>query len=163
MNFFTQLAALGQGMDVNLRIKGKNGRLTVAVEPQMANVSRLTPLVVTGTPEELDEGFIAQFDGAISAVKGLESNLADVKKDATDFATKAPAKKDSTTQAKPAPKAAPKKDQPAKHAHKKKEDKPVPAPGDMFSQSAEDPAPDETNDTAEEPAAAGDETGNETE
>lgn len=144
MNFFTQLASLGQGMDINLRIKGKNGRLTVAIEPQMANVSRLTPLVLTGTPEELDEGFIAQFDGAITTAKGLESNLADVKKDAADLASKAAAKKETKTVAKLTQKQETKKDvgKSAKKPDKpRKQPKPVPVPGDMFGQPLVDPDP----------------------
>jgi PRTRC genetic system protein E len=131
---FKQLAALGQGLDVVLRIKGKNGKLTVAVEPQLANASRLKPLVLTGTPEELDEGFIAQFDGLITTAKGLESNLAEVKKDAADIAAAAKSKPEPQGQAKKSPKPAPKKEKETKAKPAKKE-KPVPAPGDMFSQT----------------------------
>lgn len=166
MNFFTQLAALGQGMDVNLRIKGKNGRLTVSVEPQMANVSRLTPLVVSGTPEELDEGFIAQFDGAISAAKGLESNLAEVKKDAADLASKPTAGKLPPAAGKIRPKEETKggKDKAAQKPEKqKKTEKVAPTPGDMFSQPAPDPDPVDEEKEAEDPDNSDENSDNETE
>ena len=151
MNFFQQIHTLGQGMDILLRIKGKNGKLTIAVEPQLANISRLKPLVLTGTPSELDEGFIAQFDGLMTAARGLESNLAEVKQDAADLAKNPP--KDSG-KAKPqevSPKKPEKniktsgkkgKDQPEKKASKPvKEEKTQPTPADMFSQPAPDPEP----------------------
>lgn len=158
MNFFTQLASLGQGMDVALRIKGKNGKLTVMVEPQLANNSRLKPLVLTGTPEDLDDGFFGQFDGAISAAKGLESNLAEVKKDAQDLAKTSTAKPEAPPRA-TAPtkvKKAEKGMKGKKGQAKPKAEKPVPASADMFSQPAEDSS-QETSEDATAPADRGEE------
>lgn len=151
MNFFQQLSFLGLGMDVNLRIKGKNDKITVMVEPQQANLSKLRPLVLTGTAEELDDGFFAQFDGLVTATKGLSSNLDEVKQDAQDLkqpAVASPAKesKSPATHKKPPKEAPPKKDSKSKEkpdkAEKKKEATPAgPVVGDMFSQPAADASP----------------------
>jgi PRTRC genetic system protein E len=139
MNFFQQLSFLGQGVDIALRIKGKNGKLSIIVEPQLGNVSRLKPLVLTGTPEELDEGFFGQFDGAITAARGLDSNLAEVQKDAAELAEQAKKKGEKpagkNAPAKPAASGKKSKDQPAKPAKKQK---PTPTTGDMFTQVSPD-------------------------
>lgn len=156
MNFFTQLATLGQGMDIVLRVKGKNGMLTVSVEPQHANVSKLKPLVLTGTPEEMDDGFIGQFDGAVTVARGLSSNLEEVKKDAADLAS-------STEKQASSKKEAPKKDEPEKAKAPVKKDKagkekpaskkvkptaPIPATPDIFSMPP--PAPESEEKTNEQ-------------
>lgn len=146
MNFFAQLAGLGQGMDIALRIKGKNGKLTIMVEPQLGNNSRLKPLVLTGTPEELDEGFFAQFDGLISAAKGLESNLPDVKQDAQDLAKsktekkEQPAKSAASKPVKEKPKGKEKKSSKKSAAAKPQSKKTAEsaAPMDMFNSPAEE-------------------------
>lgn len=145
MNFFTQLFTLGQGLDINLRIKGKNGKLTVSVEPLHQNVSKLKPLVLTGTPEEMDEGFIAQFDGVVTVAKGLITNLDEVRKDAADLEKKEPPK----TADKPAAgkgnktdkgNAAGKPSGKAKAKPREKKATPVKTePGDMFNQPAIEP------------------------
>jgi PRTRC genetic system protein E len=144
MNFFTQLSSYGQGIDVKLHIKEKGGLVTISVEPQGANTSKLKPLVLTGTPSELDEGFFSQFDGAFQVLKGLTSNLDEVKKAAEAAAKEAsekPQQKSSAAQAKK--KAAPeKKDKATKKPTEKssKKAKPEPAVGDMFSAGAASPS-----------------------
>lgn len=146
MNFFAQLSALGHGLDINLRIKGKNGRLTVSVEPMHNNASKLKPLVLTGTPEEMDEGFIAQFDGVVTVAKGLITNLDEVRKDASVLEKKEPPK----AAGKPAADK-PKKPEKAKSEKpkvEKKEAKPQvkTEPVDMFSRPAAEPANSENSD-----------------
>lgn len=154
MNFFTQLATLGQGMDIVLRVKGKNGMLTVSVEPQHANVSKLKPLVLTGTPEEMDDGFIGQFDGAVTVARGLSSNLEDVKKDAADLASstekQASVKKETPNKNEPAKAKAPvKKDKPGKEkpaSKKVRPTAPTPATPDIFSMPPPPPGTEEKTD-----------------
>jgi PRTRC genetic system protein E len=57
MKFFEQLKATGKDVHLSIDIKEKNGKYTVMVLPKASDGSRIQPIVVTGTSEELDEGF----------------------------------------------------------------------------------------------------------
>ncbi|HET6255826.1 MAG TPA: PRTRC system protein E [Puia sp.] len=153
MNFFQQLESLGQGMDLVLRIKGKDGTITMSVEPQAKNASKVKPLVLTGTAAELDEGFFDQVTGQMNAIKGLLSNLDQVKRDAetkekeASKEKKAPAYARSSKAAKAAKeKKIAQKDKTPKREKRVKEEKSKTAPallvGDMFSQPAPDLLPE---------------------
>lgn len=95
MNFFQQLAATG-AVDMSIRILEKNGKLTMEIRPG-PDSSKIKPIRVTGTPQELDEGFFAVIAPGIKEIQGLTTNLEEVKKDAAAQAEK-------KTESRPAPK-----------------------------------------------------------
>lgn len=61
MNFFEQLSSLSPGLDISIRVKrAKDGTFAVSVLPQVPNkTTEIKPLVLAGTPAELDERFFA--------------------------------------------------------------------------------------------------------
>lgn len=74
--FFKQLASAGE-IDLTLRMKSKGDRITVELIP--AGKSLLKPILVTGTPEDLDEGFCSAIIPKFNEISGLKHNLEDVK------------------------------------------------------------------------------------
>ncbi|HEY4288227.1 MAG TPA: hypothetical protein VGN00_14080 [Puia sp.] len=88
MNFFTDLAAYGQGIDISLRIKGKNGKLTIQIEPQPAHNSTLKALRVTGSPEDLDREFSEAAKAASVVPEGVQNSTADMEADVASAAHK---------------------------------------------------------------------------
>jgi len=109
MNFFRQLFQMGN-VDLSMRVMQKNSKLTISIEPGLKSAG-VAPIIVTGTPEELDAEFFASIAPAVQEIKGIVSNITDVKKQAE---TKAGEKKNVSV-AKAADKAVDKK-----HAAKKK-------------------------------------------
>lgn len=96
MNFFQQMFDLIDGIDVNINIKRKNGKLTMSVLPQTA--SSITPALITGTPDELDEGFFDAIKVPLDTAKGLKADLEQFNAsvaNAKENAAAAPVKKDS--------------------------------------------------------------------
>jgi PRTRC genetic system protein E len=93
-NFFSKLSEYCKDVDVTLRIKEKNGKYTLLVQPEMANANQLKPLSVTGTPEDLDNGFFALFQEHSAVAGGLKSNLEEVKEDAGQISKERTGKKD---------------------------------------------------------------------
>jgi PRTRC genetic system protein E len=77
-NFFQQLYPLIDGIDITMKVKRKNGRLTISVLPETTSV--ISPAILTGTPEELDNGFFAAVSAPISDAKGLKVDLENYKK-----------------------------------------------------------------------------------
>lgn len=75
MDFFKTIKELATGMDITIRIKEKNGKLTVGITPEIQNSSRIVPLVMTGTPEELDEGFMDNVAAPLGETKTQLLNL----------------------------------------------------------------------------------------
>jgi PRTRC genetic system protein E len=57
MKFFEQLKLTGKDIHLSIDIKEKNGKYTVMILPKASDASRIMPIVVTGTPDELDEDF----------------------------------------------------------------------------------------------------------
>lgn len=111
MNFFQQLAGLGH-VDINLRMmQDKNGKITMEVAPG-AKSTAIKPILITGTPAELDEGFFRECAPGIKSVLGIISNIDEVKKDA-EKKTTAPAATAASKPGvkKPVKKSAPKKSQ----------------------------------------------------
>lgn len=147
MNFFEQLANACNGKtDITLRIMQKNDKLTIDVKPG-SHSSTTKPLLFTGTPAELDAEFFTTVFPAVEEVKGILSNIDDVKKEAEE----------KLTAKKPA-KAADKKAEPAKKSGKEKKSKnPVAVEASMFDQSqpaeaAEEGTTEQEDDNSEEEA-----------
>lgn len=77
MSFFTELAAISEGLDLTIRIKQKNGKLTVSVLPD--KIDKVQPLITTGTPEQLDAEFIGAITKPLAETK-LVINQAEYEK-----------------------------------------------------------------------------------
>jgi len=75
MNFFQELALIAEGLDLTMRIKVKDGKLTVAVFPD--SLENVQPIVATGTAEEMDAGFIDAVRRPLTETKQMLVNSAD--------------------------------------------------------------------------------------
>lgn len=78
-SFFQQLAALGN-VDLNIRIMQKDGKLTISITPGVK--SNLHPILVTGTPAELDAEFLNTIAPQVQSISGIVTNITEVKKQA---------------------------------------------------------------------------------
>ena len=89
--------------DINLAIhKPFAGKLAVSVLPKAPGLN-LKPLVITGTPEELDAGFVSELMAAGKAAAGLSTNLQEFQATvAVEKDTVAKDMKKKTVKAKPA-------------------------------------------------------------
>lgn len=82
MNLFTTLSeVLGNGCTATITIAQKDGIMTVGVLPgndlvKDAAKNNLVPLNISGTPEELDEGFVATIAEPIKKTTGLLVDMA---------------------------------------------------------------------------------------
>ncbi len=80
-NFFTQMKSVIGQAEVQINIKTKGDLLTVMVLPKTtANdpaLQEIQPLIMSGTPEDLDSGFIAAVRGPLKKTVGLISNVED--------------------------------------------------------------------------------------
>jgi PRTRC genetic system protein E len=117
MDFFQQLVAISEGLDLTIRIKGKNGKLTVAVLPD--SIDKLQPLTTTGTPEQLDADFIGAITKPLAEAK-LVVNEAEFNKSLKDAKPKDAPKPAATSKAKE------KSKKPAPAAKKAEKQKPEP-------------------------------------
>lgn len=70
MPFFNELHELLDGVDVSMTIKRKGEKLTISVLPTTA--SEISPVIVTGTPDDLNEGFIGSIKAPIETARGLD-------------------------------------------------------------------------------------------
>lgn len=113
MNFFKTLSEINPGLDVNLQIKMLDGKLAVSVLPQ--GVSNISPVVLTGTAEEIDEGFMNAITKPLENTHGLKVAL----KEHEDSLKAAEAEKKKKEKDKPA---ASKKDKAPKAKSKDLED-----------------------------------------
>lgn len=114
MNFFQNLFNTGD-VDITMRIMKKNDKLTINIMPG-SNVSKIQPIILTGTPEELDADFFNKVMPEVNEIKGLISNIDAVKKEATDEAAKSSKPAD-----KPKPKVKPEAPKAKKKAPEAKE------------------------------------------
>lgn len=79
--FFTQISQLmNREADITLVIRKNEGQLTVSVLPKSSGLkdeaqNHIVPLTVTGTPEELDTGFLPAICRPLQKVAGLLSNM----------------------------------------------------------------------------------------
>lgn len=98
MNFFNQLNALAGICEMNLVFKKISGdRISVIITPKPdvkdEAFTSLQPIVMTGTPEELDEGFFAHLAQPMEKLNGIVSNVASFEKDVEDKKSKTAAGK----------------------------------------------------------------------
>jgi PRTRC genetic system protein E len=86
MNFFSQISELiPEGVDLNITVRRSGNRLIVSVIPKSNSLkdeaqNRLAPLVVTGTTDELNDGFIEAISNPIKQATGLLVNMSDFEK-----------------------------------------------------------------------------------
>jgi PRTRC system protein E len=79
--FFTQInGIMNQGVDITLVIRKKEGQLMVSAMPKTNGLkdeaqNHIVPLTVTGTPEELDRGFLPTICRPIQKAAGLLVNM----------------------------------------------------------------------------------------
>lgn len=83
MNFFKSLSEMvSDGTDLNITVRKTGDELTVSLLPKAQKLedkaqNKIRPLVLSGTPEELDNGFVAAITDSVSKSVGLLSNMAD--------------------------------------------------------------------------------------
>ena len=66
------------GTDLSINIRRVNNNLTVAVVPRRSGVKdgeRIVPLILNGTPEELDAGFLQAVGTPVQKAQGILTNL----------------------------------------------------------------------------------------
>ena len=66
------------GTDLSINIRRVNSNLTVAVVPRRSGVKdgeRIVPLILNGTPEELDAGFLQAVGTPVQKAQGILTNL----------------------------------------------------------------------------------------
>lgn len=79
--FFTQInQMMNQGVDITLVIRKKEGQLMVSAMPKSNGLkdeaqNHIVPLTITGTPEELDMGFLPTICRPLQKTAGLLSNM----------------------------------------------------------------------------------------
>ena len=73
------------GTDLSINIRRVNSNLTVAGVPRRAGVKdgeRIVPLILNGTPEELDAGFLQAVGTPVQKAQGILTNLETFEKQA---------------------------------------------------------------------------------
>lgn len=81
MFFFKEISGLvTAGVELNVTIKRSGENLIVSVLPKVTDLKdeaakKLVPLVVSGTPDELDRGFSAAISTPIQSAAGLLGNM----------------------------------------------------------------------------------------
>lgn len=78
MDFFQQLFELSETLDISIQVKRKNERLTLSVLPTSA--ADIAPVIITGTPDDLDGGFFDAIKEPIGAAVGLQVQLEEFNK-----------------------------------------------------------------------------------
>ncbi len=112
--FFTQInSMMNQGVDITLVIRKKEGQLMVSLMPKANGLkdeaqNHIVPLTITGTPEELDMGFLPTICQPVQKTTGLLLNMSQFEKQADKAAEHSKAAKEL-------------KDKEAKDAKEKKE------------------------------------------
>jgi len=112
--FFTQInQMMNQSIDITLVIRKKEGQLMVSAMPKSNGLkdeaqNHIVPFTVTGTPEELDMGFIQAICQPIQKATGLLTNMSNFEQQAEKAAANSKAAKEL-------------KDKEAKDAKEKKE------------------------------------------
>ncbi|NDV81359.1 PRTRC system protein E [Bacteroides sp. 51] len=87
---FTKFASmLCEGDTLSITITKRGNSLVTSIMPTKAGLKdsakeRITPLVVSGTPEELDEGFIEAVSSPIQKATGILTNIHNFEKAAED-------------------------------------------------------------------------------
>jgi PRTRC genetic system protein E len=112
MSFFQKIYELADGADLAINIKRKNEKLTVSLLPSTGK--NISPVIITGTPEALDEGFIQ-----VATQRLDEANALQVVASQVTNAPKEHKEPKATKEAKPKD-----KDKPAKKAEAPKKEEP---------------------------------------
>jgi PRTRC genetic system protein E len=99
MNFFEQLAALGH-VDLTMRIMQKNDKLTIGIDLGLKSTG-IKPINITGTPAEIDGEFFTSIIPKVNEIRGLVSNLDEVKEEAIAKASSKTYTKKETSKSKP--------------------------------------------------------------
>jgi PRTRC genetic system protein E len=155
-NFFTQLTKTVKNLDCTIRIMEKDDKLTVGIFPSIK--SKMKPVNMAGTPEQIDEGFFSKVVPNVKDVPGLLTNVEDVKKSATEVK---PAAKKSKPKSKPKKKwsavkkevaAKKKKPAPAKKVSAPKKNKSKAKPASQAKPEATPPPAPVVDVVIEEPA-----------
>ena len=82
------------GTDLSINIRRVNNNLTVAVVPRRSGVKdgeRIVPLILNGTPEELDTGFLQAVGTPLQKAQGILTNLETFEKQAEQAASQSKA------------------------------------------------------------------------
>lgn len=102
--FFTQLSQIVKGFDLNMNISNNaDGTMSVSVLPKKYSESEkgIPAVVLTATPQELDEAFIAKLTQPLQnaglLIHNLKSFESAITKATKDAEAKASAKKKSTS------------------------------------------------------------------
>ncbi len=99
-NFFKQIGELvPEGIDLNLSIRTKGGKLTVSIIPKAQKLddpaqNKIKPLILTGTPEELDKEFFITVFAPLTGSTGLLTNMSDHEKSIKDAEANSKAEKE---------------------------------------------------------------------
>lgn len=83
---------LGDGDTLNITITKKGDRIIVSLVPKLAQTKedvqkKIAPLVLSGTPDELDNGFIDAITGPVLKAAGIISNAKEFEKAAEKAVT----------------------------------------------------------------------------
>lgn len=83
---------IAAGTDLSINIRQVNNRLSVAVMPRRTNLKDeaqqlMVPLVLSGTPEELDAGFLQAIAAPVQKAQGILTNLEAFEKQAEQAAS----------------------------------------------------------------------------
>lgn len=73
MSFFQKIYELADGADLAINIKRKNDKLTISVLP--SNAKNVTPVIITGTPGELDNGFLNTVTQQLAKAEELQLQI----------------------------------------------------------------------------------------
>jgi PRTRC genetic system protein E len=73
MIFFQTMYEHIDGVDVTMTIKRKNGKITLSVLPQA--ITKIAPVMITGTPEELDAEFFNVIAAPLNTSKGVKVEI----------------------------------------------------------------------------------------
>lgn len=140
MNFFQEIFDIADGINLSMTIARAADKLSITVLP--ATSQKLQPLVATGTPDELAEGFTAAITTPLKEAIGLMTNAEQFKKAAEEAA--GAIKKEA--EVKPAPA---KKEKPVKAAKSKpvkeklKKEKPAKPAKSKLEEKTEEPQPED--------------------
>ncbi len=99
--FFTSISQMmTESVDLTLVIRKANGQLTVSTLPKANGLkdeaaSHIIPLTLTGTPEEMDAGFLQHIMQPARKATGLISNMVEFEKQADKAAANSKAAKDA--------------------------------------------------------------------
>lgn len=117
--FFQHLAPFLEGTDLTINLKSKNGIITASLLPRPSSTAKgpkeisLSPILLTGTPQDLDSGFIEAMSNPLTMVSRLYIQLDEFQKSIQ--AAKEEKEKELKEAAQSKKTAAPKGDQNGKH------------------------------------------------